>query len=273
MKTGILNYLLIVSIVCIAASCTTPRYAYSPAAQNVPVFIKKGDSKLGAYYSTNSLGGEQPNGSITNNRSRGFDLNGAFAITDHFAVQTNYFYRWEKTTVGADSIILRYKRNLTEVGLGYFLPANNKGNVYFQFFAGIGLGRFSFTDVDKIAVNFHQANVTKIYLQPAVIFGSKSSFTTSLSIRASILSYSKIKTSYNPSQLKTYKLDSLNKGTRIFFEPAVVARYRFKKFPGVSLEVQGGIALPASRQFVNYRFLNFSIGTSVDIGSFFRKEK
>jgi hypothetical protein len=267
------NYLFLIAIIGIASSCSSPRYVYSPSAHNVPVLTKKGDSKIGAVYSTNFAGEEERNSQKYDNHSRGYDLQGAVAITDHFAVQANHFYRWEKTTGGSDSTTIRYKRNLTEFGLGYYLPFASKSNAIFQFFAGVGFGKFSFTDVDRIAANYHEANIVKVYLQPAILFRSKGSFTGSVSLRSSILSYSKIKTSYNPSQLSDYNLDSLNNRAKIFLEPAFTGSFGLKGLPGVRFEFQGGLSFLMARTFIDYRIVNFSAGAWVDIGAFFTKKK
>ncbi|HNJ93253.1 MAG TPA: hypothetical protein PLS65_00695, partial [Ferruginibacter sp.] len=65
----------------ILASCNTPRYAYSPSAHNVPVLAKKGDSKLGAVYSTNFAGERDIDGEMVDERTRGIDVHGAVAIS------------------------------------------------------------------------------------------------------------------------------------------------------------------------------------------------
>ena len=207
------------------------------------------------------------------NRSRGADIQGAAAISDHFAVQASYFYRWEKTSGGSDSSTVRYKRNLTEIGAGYYLPVNAQKNVIFQFFVGVGLGKFSFTDVDRVASNFHQANIVKVYVQPAFLFRSKGSFTSSVSMRASILNYSKIKTSYSANQLDDYNLDSLNNRGKIFFEPGFTGSFGFKNVPGLRLAFHGGLSFLLSHNFIDYRLINLSVGTWYDIGSLFRKAK
>ena len=273
MKKKSLPRLIVVSLIIIGASCNTPRYIYSPAAHNVPVLTKKGDSKMGAVYSTNAAGQEKKDGVEIDNRSRGYDLQGAVAITNNFAIQANHFYRWEKTEGGPDSLILKYKRNLTEIGLGYYLPINDKGNAFFQIFAGAGLGRFSFTDNDKTGNYFHQANITKIYLQPAVLFKSKGSFTTSVAVRVSGISYSKIKSNYSAAQLNDYHLEDLNGKAKWFFEPATVSSFGFKNIPGLRFEVQGGLSFLMARNYVDYRKFNFSIGSWIDIGSIFNKNK
>jgi hypothetical protein len=273
MRKNLLSCLFIVAIIVIAVSCSTPRYVYSPSAHNVPVLTKKGDSKLGAVYSTNLAGEEKRDGNLIDNRSRGVDIQGAVAITDHFAVQASYFYRWEKTTGGSDSTTIRYNRNLGEIGIGYYIPLTNKSNVIFQLFGGAGLGKFSFTDNAKSGFNFHEAGITKIYLQPAFLFRSKGSFTSSISLRSSIIQYRNIKTSYSASQLNDYNLDSLGNRAKIFFEPAFTGSFGFKNIPAFRIEFQGGLSFLASRKYFDYRIVNFSVGAWVDIGALIRKNK
>lgn len=272
MKNRILSGLIFICIIVIATSCKTPRYAYSPSATNVPVLTKKGDSKIGAFYSTNAAGNQGQDGGSIDKRSQGFDVQGAVAITDYFAIQASHANRWESTENTTDSVTIKYKRNLTEIGLGYYLPLSDKKDIFFQVFAGAGLGRFSFTDVDKVAANYHQANITKIYLQPAMLFKSKGSFTTSVALRLSGISYSKIKTSYSASQLKDYNLDNLSSRTKWFFEPATVSSFGFKNVPGLRIEVQAGLSLLMSGNNFDYRKFNFSIGSWVDVGKLFNKK-
>ena len=273
MKTNLLPVFIFICITIIAASCNTPRYIYSPSAHNVPVLTKKGDTKLGAVYSTNAVGQETKDGVEIDNRSRGYDLQGAVVITNNFAIQAANAHRWEKTDGGPDSTTLKYKRNLTEIGLGYYLPINDKGNTFFQVFAGGGLGRFSFIDVDKTGSYYHQANITKIYLQPAILYKSKGSFTTSVAMRFSGINYSKIKTNYSASQLDDYHLDDLTGRMKWFLEPASVSSFGFKGLPGLRFEVQGGLSFLMARNYVDYRKFNFSVGSWVDIGSLFNRNK
>lgn len=273
MKIRTVPVLLCAAIVFIAASCTTPRYVYSPAAHNVPVLTKKGDSKMGAVYSTNFTGEEKIDGNLIDNRSRGVDVHGAVAITDHFAVQAGYFYRWEKTSGGPDSITIRYNRNLGEFGIGYYIPMSPKKNIIFQLFGGGGIGKFSFTDKTRTTFNFHEANITKIYLQPAFLFRSSGSFTSSISLRSSIIQFRNIKTNYSAGELGDYNLDSLSNRAKIFFEPAFIGSFGFKNLPGLRIEFQGGFSFLASRRHFDYRIANFSVGTWIDIGALIRKNR
>jgi hypothetical protein len=94
---------------------------YSPPTQNIPLLEKKNDVELSAFY-----GGSINFFKEKGNYNRGFDIQSAWAITNHFAVMINENARWEKnggndSFFPADSSLLSYKRNFTEFGLGYLL--------------------------------------------------------------------------------------------------------------------------------------------------------
>lgn len=262
------------------ASCDTPRYAYSPNAHNVPVLAKQGDSKITASYSANF----DINSSNDNNRydhkrnhSNGFDLQGAAAVTDHVAVQANYFYRSEKGYTDAyngDSSVVRYKRNMAEVGVGYFTSINKKDRVYFQVFGGVGFGKLKLTDasVDFNQVpytRFYNSNINKYYLEPAIIFRNKDLFSASLSTRFSLINFRSIKTDYIKDERIAYNLDSLDHYSTVFLEPAFVNSFGFKGLPGLKIEYQLGFSLAldpnTDGQLFDYRPFNFSLGLTFDI--------
>lgn len=272
MKPNLLTGLFLICTLLFAASCKTPRHIYSPVAHNVPVLTQKGDSKIGVAYSTNAAGDESKNSVKIYNRSRGFDAQGAVAISNSFAVQAAHAYRWERTEGGPDTINLKYNRNLTEIGLGYYLPVTDKKNTWFQVFAGAGLGRFSITDIQNTGTYYHQADITKYYLQPAFLFKSKGSFTTSIAMRFSGIAYSKVKTNYTPDQISKYYLEDLTGRAKWFFEPATVSSFGFKGVPGLRVEVQAGLSFLLTKEYHDYRKFNFSIGTWLDMGQLFKKK-
>jgi len=165
--------------------------------------------------------------------------------------------------------VINYTRNLTEIGVGYYRQLMHNDQAIFQVFAGIGFGRFKFTDIgrDQFNVfhnNFHDAGITKLYVQPAFTIRNKNNFSASLSSRFSLVYFKDIKTDYNATELDNYKLDSLNYRPRLFWEPAIVNTFGFKKLPGLQLEFQAGLSLLQSRLFIDYRSFNFSAGILVD---------
>src|SRR4051812_27502049 len=91
-----LKYLLYSSLILIFSSCRIERanrrvYAAQPA--NVAYFNQKGDAKLTGGYSGDD---EEQNG--------GFNVQGAYAITNHLVVMASYTGKHEKQVYNYDSI-------------------------------------------------------------------------------------------------------------------------------------------------------------------------
>ncbi|MCW3089099.1 MAG: hypothetical protein JWP81_168 [Ferruginibacter sp.] len=272
-------FLAVISVLLL--SCNTPRYMYSPSAQNVPVLVKNGDSKLAANYSSDLSGypftSTSPAGETK--KSNGFDLQGAVAITDHFAIQANYFNRTERNGGNddnyLDSTVINYKRKLTEFGIGYLKSMHRHDKVMFQVFGGAGKGNFRFTDRGKDQNNIyllrsHEADVLKVYVQPAFLFRIRENFSMSVSTRFSFINFSNIKTDYTQTELESYQLNDLPLGYRVFFEPAFTNTFGFNKLPGVKFEYQFLTALQISDRTIDYRSFNFSLGILLDIPKMFK---
>ena len=254
-------------MIMIFTACQSPRYAYSPAAHNVPVLTKKGDGKIGALYSTSIPTEETYNNERVYSHTNGLDVHGAVALSDNWAVQSGYFQRWERNTGGPDTANIKYRRNIGEIGGGYYFAMNKRKTNFFQVFGGGGLGKFSFTDHSINGNYFHESDILKFYIQPAFVFRSKGSFSTSIALRGSIVKYYGIKTNYNQNQLADYKLDNLDYRAKFFFEPAFVSSFGFKNVPGLRVEFQGSLSLLASYNPFDYRPANLSIGSYIDFGS------
>lgn len=262
----LLQYCVVISLIILSA-CESARYAYSPSAHNVPVLTQKGDGKIGAAYSTNPRTDETYNDRRIYSHTNGFDAQGAYALSDNWALQASYFQRWERTTGGPDSATVKYKRNLAELGGGYYFAMNKRKTAFFQVFGGAGLGKFSFTDHSIYGDYFHQADILKFYVQPAFVFRCKGSFSTSIALRGSVVKFNSIKTNYNPNELSDYQLNNLDYRAKFFFEPAFVSSFGFKNVPGLRFEFQGSFSLLAAYDPFNYRPVNFSVGSYFDFGS------
>lgn len=273
--------LLLIIPVLILASCYTPRYVYSPAAHNVPVLTAKGDSKLGINYSTNIAQKAKNSDKTFDSKGAGIDVQGVYAISKNLAVQASYYWRSERNEGNylfnaTDESVLRYRRNLTEAGIGYYSKIDSRGISWFQIFGGIGMGDFKFTDKPiSNSVNtsefFYKTSVTKYYLQPAVMILYNKLISISFSSRFSLLKFHNVRTDYSSTQLNNYKLDSLTHRPVIFWEPAVVNSFEFKKLKGVKFEYQLGLSLLTSKSFVDARAFNFSAGIFVDIPKMLKK--
>lgn len=265
-----LPYSLLLFVILFSA-CDTARYAYSPSAHNVPVLTQKGDGKIGAIYSTNPRTDESFNDERIYTHTNGVDAQGAYALSDNWALQASYFRRWESTSGGPDTVNVKYNRNMVEFGGGYYSAMNRRKTAFFQVFAGVGLGKFSFTDRSINGNYFHQSNVFKFYVQPAFVFRSKGSFSTSVALRGSVIKFNSIKTDYNAGQLSDFELNDLDYRAKFFFEPAFVSSFGFKNVPGLRFEVQCSVSLLAAYEPFSYRPANFSVGSYFDLGSLRRE--
>ena len=168
------NKILISLVVFALSSCSTYRYIYSASPANNPYFTKKGESKLTGYYSG-------AGNSSRLEKADGFDLHAAYAIGDHWAVTTGYFNRRERDTYNYsrnntpfDSSVINYKRNLFDIGAGYFLTLNPKKTITFNLYGGMATGKFSFEDNGtNNGANynrFHSSDISKWYFQPSINF-------------------------------------------------------------------------------------------------------
>jgi hypothetical protein len=255
----------------LCTSCAS-RYMYSPSAHNVPVFTKQGDSKIAASYSVN--GGNE------DNSGKGVDLQGAYAITKHVAVQAGYSTRNEKTVDSNFSSsyfnysTVKYKRQMFEAGAGYFRSIHKRDKIFFSAYAGMGFGEFSFKDTGRDNnqlpyARFHNANVTKYYLQAGISFINRG-FVTSVSGRATVVDFNKIKTNYSVPEQDDLEIDGIDNNAYIFFEPAVVLSYQFKRLPGMRIECQVGFSahLRNEDNYLAHTEAGFSAGLVFDLPKF-----
>lgn len=264
MKSSIILFFVSFSLY----SCYSPRYVYSPSTQNIPLLHKKNDLEFAGFYS----------GSINafaekRNNSYGFDINAAWAISNHFAAILNESFGWEKngdndSFFPSDSSILSYKRNFTEIGAGYFINARHNEKMQFQLFGGIAFGSSDIND-DYFSNNvwmskYHNSNITKIFIQPAIIYNPLKNFSGALASRITEVIFTHIHTNYTPVELDNYILDSLIVSPVFFWEPAVSYTFGFKKLP-VKLRIQGSISILLNHRFVEHRTGNLSLGIIADI--------
>lgn len=244
---------------------------YSPSAANIPVFTKKGDSKLAALYSNSAFVGRD----VKNFYGYGFDAQAAYALDRHWLVLMNQSNRYEKNsgdlqTYYLDSNSIRYKRSMTEIGAGYFTAISDSSKLYLQVTAGAGFGRFFLDDTGKDAgvgyySRYHRAGVTKLFFQPALQLRYSKNFSTSFASGFMVLWYHSIQTNYTAAEQDAYLLDGLTASARTFWEPTVINDFSFKKIPAVQFQLQVGFSALISRRFIDYRSVNISAGAVVNI--------
>lgn len=259
--------IFLVSISLCMASCYAPRYVYSPSTQDIPLLHKKNDLELSGFYA-GAVNALKEKGNIVS----GLDLHGSWAVSNHFAVMLNESFRWEKnggndSFFPNDSSLLKYKRNFTEFGAGYFTPVAYNEKMQFQLFGGFALGSSDISD-EYISNTFHtnkyhNSNVTKIFIQPAIIYNLSKNFSGALTSRFTEVVFTHIHTNYTPQELDNYILDSLTVSPVFFWEPAASYTFGFKKLP-LKLRIQGSISILLNHRFVEHRAGNAAIGIIAD---------
>jgi hypothetical protein len=272
--------LILLLLICLTIiSCRTPRFVYSPAPPNNPYFRERGESKLAAYYSTGADANE-----LTNEYNNGFDLQGAYAVSDHFALTADYFKRSEKDGIYEDNrtyfdtSVVRYKRRLTSIGAGYYTPITNDRKITMNVYGGLGFGKYSFSDdgLDNGA-GYHRdysSDMTKWYIQPSINFFVGNYFRTGLISKVSWVRFNDIETSYTSAELSYLDLDRLPGRTLRFFEATWNVQVSFRNMNWFYLD--GGFTF-SSDPFVNddtnleARNFNASIGISLDLSKINRK--
>ncbi len=261
-------------------SCNTNRYIYSASAPNNPYFTKKGESKLTAYYSSNgksysSIG----SGDLTTNRtgsSHGWDLQGGYAISNHFAFIAEYYGKKEKdiydysvSSSPFKNSTVNYKRYLIETGLGYFVTLNAKKTITFNFYTGVAGGKFSFYDngidtANKSYNRYHSANISKWFFQPSFNFMPADYIRFGLILKNSLVHYRNIRTSYTAAELKHFSLDGIEGKALYFYEPAWNLQLGIPKYPWIKLDIAQSVAVVEPFYSNDIRHLNSSIGLCVD---------
>lgn len=254
-------------------SCNTNRYIYTASAPNNPNFTDKGDSKVAAYYSSS------PNTLISTNYTEGFAAQAAYAITNHWAITSSYFHQKELDVFNYyssgnnpfDSSVVNYKRNLFDIGGGYFINLNDKKTITFNFFGGLSFGKFSFND-DGLDGNgakysrFHSSKITQWYFQPAISFLPTEAFRFAIILKPVFVHYGNIKTSYTTDELGYFNLSNLGNNTKGFLQFSSNFQLCIPKYSWVKLDmIFSTIANNTALYQQNVRRTNVSIGLSFDL--------
>ncbi len=193
---GILLGLLILS------SCRT---IYYPNLQNVADLDGKNDVKI-----------------IFNPSN----LQASWAFSEHFYAQTNLQFKPTAWSDNPEAVATNFRadRKLAEFALGYTQAIEEK--LKFEVGAGAGFGQNIFEEersvIDGPTRYLEYSNqLTKYYVQPALIFRPRPSFGMTFSLRTSVLDYYNVRSvNYSFEELNVLNLLDINSQPHFFAEPA-----------------------------------------------------
>jgi len=224
---------LILLLICVTLTGCGAVY-YVPNTQNVPVMKEKGQTNL-------SIG---LNASESTN---GFELQGAYGLTDKFALQlnTDWVNSSESDSNGSGHLI--------ELGAGYY--KNLSKYFVFETYGLLGFGAMKYEDNYNTSQEI-KANFIRIGLQPSISFTSKY-FIASLSGRLANLKYNNI------SGNLVADVDYLNANNSSWLaEPALTLQAGFED---VKLLLQYQISYNLTNPDFNQDYNLVSIGLKVNL--------
>ena len=248
------------------SSCTLFRFAYSPTVQQIPAFKEKGESRITAIAASTLVGTESS-----------YSLQGAYAVSNHFALTAAWngpFRSQDELTTSngsgtSSTEIVKYNRHTAEFGAGVFYPISKDKQVFFELYGGYGFGTNNISD--NIATNsgpngFHNSKTNKYYFQPSFSFHPGNNFTLSTVLRFTSIGYNDIKTSYDNTELETYKLLELGRNRLFFVEPALMTSFGFESAPWFRIQAQLNFSLLTGNtdSRTSYRSNYFSVGFQFD---------
>lgn len=224
---------LVLLLICITFAGCGPVY-YVPNTQNVPVIKEKGQTNL----------------SLAINASEstdGFELQGAYGLTDKIAVQLNTDWVSSSDDSSAGS------GHLIELGAGYY--KNLSKHFILETYGLMGLGSTKYTDNYNNNPQEIKTNFFRLGVQPSISFTSKY-FIASLSGRLANLKYNSVSGNY-------YDVDYLKANNSFWLiEPALTLQAGSEN---VKLQLQFQISENLTDYYFSQDYSLVSLGLKVNL--------
>jgi hypothetical protein len=236
---------------------------YNQPVRNLHYFDGARQSKLSANWATGPSSGE-------NAYNRGFDLQGAYAISDHWAVMASYYNRKEhdrRSAVFLNSpstyFEIDYKRSGGEFAASFFTPLSRNRKNFFHLDGGIGFANNSLTQEGNSnslgQVWNYSDNMFRFFFQPG-FYAIVDAFQFGLGARLQWQYFSDIQTTFSPGELQAYSLFGLSQLYN--FEPYFSMRYGPPSVPWLKFEMQTSFTTVDKGYYVREGY--FSLGVAVD---------
>jgi hypothetical protein len=263
--------MIVCSLCCLLLSCRQQRYVYAASKINTPALEKKGDSRLNASF---SFGNAKGTGTGDSSSNLGFDVQGAYAVSNHFALMGSFYLRREADLLNAgfyqdidfDESYIRYRRHLLEGGIGYFTKVGKQTT--FSVYGGAAFGKLSWNDKGFIDSNiysrFFRANVSKFFLQPGLTAFNRKNGSFDLSFRVTLLHAKTTGTDYNTDELEYFRLQPAGGSlTRLLLEQS--CNFQFALFGSDWLKLETGLSFAQGGYQMDTRRWNLSLGLTADL--------
>lgn len=223
---------LAILLICATLTGCSPVY-YVPNTQNVPVIKEKGQTNLSFGFNSSES-------------TEGFELQGAYGLTDKIALQLNT--DWVKASEGSS----KGSGHLVELGPGYYKKLSE--HFVFETYGLLGFGSLKYEENNN---SFQEisAKFIRLGVQPSISFTSKY-FIASLSGRLANLNYNSVSGNY-------YDVDYLKANNSYWLiEPALTLQGGFEE---VKLFLQLQLSENLTEHYFPQDYSVVSLGLKVNI--------
>lgn len=271
----LLKNLLIFFTLCLLCSCAIiERRIYAPTQINTPSLQKKNDHNFSASVSTPS----------------GFDLNGAFALTNRLAIIGGVFNYKNKDgekdysifSTQRDSSLLTYKHRGFHIGAGGYFPLTKftSSSLSLSFFGTFTKGDFEMTEslfttanpgVEK--KNFYNSDIKRWALQSSLHFYSKH-IHQAITTRYNYVGYFNVETDYTSAEQFSYNLppDAYSRWSS-FIDFGFDTKIFFSEKQKLGLQIFGNVTARVNDKDDDFYHYPFRIGAGLVVKSPFKNNK
>lgn len=236
----VLTYLLTLFVL---GSCSHSYYI--PTTANVPLLKEKNELRA-----TLSGGG---GGDIST-----VDFQGAYSVTNHFAVMTNFM----SARGSDDDTNSSGSGNCFELGAGYFTPLEKNG--VFEIYGGFGFSnqQHTYNSGGRADLAFR-----KIFVQPSIGL-SLNSFDLAFTPGFSSVSFHKVDNQLLSTDVNFEEVDQIAKNNvSLLFEPALTIRAGWKH---VKFQTQFGLARNLSHPNLEFEEFKVNVGLTFSLAERYR---
>lgn len=276
--------ILILLSICLSSlySCSTTKYAYTPSTANLLQLDEKGDFLAAVNYATAAA----PVSGERKKQSSGMDLQTAYAVGKKIVVKADAYFKSERNeTIATQNSIpyesISYKKKGAEISIGNRNFSKSKDRSPFQAYAGVGLGKFSFTSKynDGRSNNQHAMHYIKVFIQPSYTFFVAKNYELTFGSKISMLQFSDVVTDY--PNLSSTALGYIDTKPNYYLDFIMQHQFAFDKLRGLQFQIQFGLTSLATKFSVppnlekeryDYNKTWFAAGFILDAGKISKKK-
>ena len=271
----LLKNLLIFFTLCSLCSCAViERRIYAPTQINTPSLREKNDHNF----------------SVTISTPAGFDLNGAYALTNRLAIVGGVFnYKnddgekdYSLFSSQRDSSLLTYKHKGFHIGAGGYFPLNKStsSSLFLSAFGTLTKGEFEMTEssfstsspgVEKN--NFYTSDIRRWALQSSLHFYSKHVH-LAITTRYNYVGYFDVTTDYTSSEQLSYNLPPVAYPRwSSFIDFGFDTKIFFSEKQKLGVQLFGLVATRAKHRDFNFYYYPARIGAGLIVNAPFKNKK